>query len=115
MQIEKAKLPKGMSYALRSSVLERAICEAGIDIATTLRHGPNHILFDAFFWPPNPNFPFERLYVRAGAVPASHAHEARLFVESSVIPDLISWLQGILALPSNSPIRRERQEFYRGF
>jgi len=114
VKIEKAKLPKGMSYVLRSSILEHALQEAGLAIDTTVTHGPSLIFFDAFFWPPHANAPVERLYVRAGAVTASQAHEARSFIENSVIPDLISWLQGILALPANSPVRREKQEFYRG-
>lgn len=115
MQIEKSRIPKGMSYVLRSSSLEAAMQEAALNIDTTLVHGAGEIFFDAHYWPPHANAPRERLYVRAGAIEASRAREARAFVEETVIPDLVRWLGMILALPANSPERRERQEFYRGF
>ena len=66
-----------------------------------------------FFWPPNPNVPQERLYIRTGAVPEVKADEAREFVENSVIPEFAAWLQAILALAPDSTIRREEQYFER--
>jgi hypothetical protein len=114
MKIEKVKLPKSMSYVLRSSTLENAMQDSELAIVATLVQGPSPILFDAFFWPPQPSAPFERVYVRAGAVEASQAKEVRSFVEGSVVPEFISWLHGILQLPINSTRRREKQEFYRG-
>lgn len=113
MRIEKSPLPKGMSYVLKSSVLERALSEAGIELDTTLIHGPGGIFFDAHFWPPNQNVAHERLYVRAGAVQASVAREARAYIDSSVVPEFVAWVKSILALPNNAPVRREQQYFVR--
>ncbi|BDP41835.1 hypothetical protein DAETH_18040 [Deinococcus aetherius] len=113
MRIEKGPLPKGMSFILKSSTLERALTEADIKIDTHLIHGAGGIFFDAHFWPPNANVGYERLYVRAGAVPSGVGQAARIYVEGSVLPDLMDWLAGILALPKNSPIRREKQYFGR--
>ena len=113
MRIEKSQLPKDMSYALKSSVLESALSEAGVGLDTELIHGSSSILFDAHFWPPNQNVAHERLYVRAGAVPASVSREARIYIENSVIPEFVAWVKGILALPHNSPVRREQRYFVR--
>lgn len=73
MLIEKAKIPKGTSFVLRSSVLLEALAAAGISVETSLQHMNSKIFFDAFFWPPRSNVQHERFYIRAGSVPASQA------------------------------------------
>lgn len=113
MRIEKSPLSKGMSYVLKSSVLERALSEAGIGLDTKLIHGSGGIFFDTYFWPPNQNVAYERLYVRAGAVHTSVSREARLHIEGSVVPEFVAWVKSILVLPNNSPVRREQQYFVR--
>ncbi len=113
MRIEKSPLPKGMSYVLKSSVLEHALSEAGIELDTQLIHGSRGIFFDAYFWPSNQNVAQERLYVRAGVVQASAAREARAYIDGSVVPEFVAWVKSILALPNNSPVRREQQYFVR--
>jgi hypothetical protein len=111
VSIGKPKAPKGMGYPLKSSVLVAALAEAGISIDLQLSFNDGHIFFDAFFWPPNPNVPYERLYVRAGAVPANEIRDARLDLENVVLPGLVAWMKEILALPKNAPRRREKQSF----
>ena len=69
--------------------------------------------FVAYFWPPNPNVPYERLYMRLGAVPSDQVQTIRQKMESEVVPELILWIRAIVSLPPNSPIRREQQEFRR--
>lgn len=117
MRIEKSRLPKGMSYVLRSSVLEHALSSAGIMLETYLVHTPGQTPGCAFFYadfcPPNPNVAHERLYVQAGAAPSARSHEVRQYIECSVIPEFVAWVEGILALPINSPVRREGQRFSR--
>lgn len=108
MHSETAKLPKGHSYLLKPSTLEAALEGAGINIDVHLIRSPGD-LFDAHFWPPNENVSYERLYVRAGSVPAEQAAEARHQAETVMIPDLVRWIAGILAQDGNSPIRREQQ------
>ena len=108
MHSETGKLPKGQSYPLRPSKLAAALAGAGIAIDVHLVRSPGD-LFDAQFWPPNPNIPYERLYVRAGSVPAKVGAAARRQAETTMIPALVKWVAGILALDENSPIRREKQ------
>lgn len=113
MLIEKSPLPRGMSYVLKSSVLESALSQAGIDLDVHLIHSTGAIFFDAYFWPPNANVRHERLYVRAGVVQAKESHDARLYVESTVLPDFIAWIKGIMGLPVKSPVRQKQQHFER--
>jgi len=113
MQIEKRKLAKGLSYPLRASVLEAALSAFTIDAHLIQGGGRRNVLFECFFWPHNPNVSHERLYIRTTAVPVANAHEARTFIENSVIPELSTWVQGILALAPNSTVRREEQYFER--
>ncbi len=113
MRIEKSKLPRGMSFVLKSSALERALADAGIGLETCLTHTSSGIFFDAHFVPPNRNVAYERLMVRAGAVPADTSRAARAYMEDTVLPELVAWIKDILAKPENSTIRRERQHFVR--
>jgi hypothetical protein len=108
MKSETGKLPKGQSYPLKPSALEAALAEAHVDIDRHLIRSPGQ-LFYAYFWPPNPNVPYERLYVRIGSVPSELAADTRRHVEAVTIPRLVGWIAGILAADRNSPIRREKQ------
>jgi hypothetical protein len=113
MHIQKARRPRGMSYPLRSSFIAEALQKNGITLDTQLIYYPGGIFFDAHFWPPSPNVPYERLYVRAAAVPAAQARGARQYIEGTVVPELIAWLQDIISRAPNSPVRREKHYFYR--
>lgn len=113
MQIERAKLPKGMSYPLKPSFLQAALSCADVDTEARFVQVVRGFLFDAHFWPPSPNVAHERLYLRAGAVSAAWSRVARAYLETSVIPEFVAWMQGILSLPVNSPVRREKQYFAR--
>jgi hypothetical protein len=111
--IERAKLRKGTSHPLKSSFFLSALQGCGITLSTHLIHGGSGIFFDAFFYPLRPNVPYERLYVRAGAVPSIRKQFARQYLEGMVVPQFIAWVQGIVSLPPNSPVRREQQCFWR--
>ena len=112
MQIEKCRLPKGMSFVLRSSAPDAALDPAGIHTQVLLKHVDAGVLLDAFFWPRRPSRPCECFYLRAGVVPSTDANLARRHVETVVIPEFIAWASGILALPTDSPIRRSEQTFF---
>lgn len=105
---ETAKLPKGQSYPLKPSTLEAALADADVTIATHLIRSSGK-LFDAHFWPANPNVPHERLYVRVSSVPNEQAKTARHRIETEILPALISWIGNILAQDQRSPVRREQQ------
>ena len=108
MKSKTGKLPRGQSYPLKPSTLEAALAGAVIGIDTFLTRGHGE-LFDAFFWPPNPNVPYERLYIRIGSVASERAAEARLRMEEVMLPGLIQWIADILAQDVRSPVRREQQ------
>lgn len=112
MHIEREKLPKGMSYPLKSSLLEESLRQAGIETATGLRIGPGHGFFSASFWPPNANVGHERFHVTSGAVSTEIAYRARQQMNSEVIPGFIAWAKALLALPLNSPKRREPSHYW---
>lgn len=108
MMSETGKLPGGQSYPLKPSALEAALESAGVSIDTHLIRRPGS-LFDAHFWPPSDNVPYERLYIRAGSVASERAEEARNETESVMVPALVRWIKGILAADPASPLRREQQ------
>ncbi len=108
MRSETAKLPKGHSYPLRPSILEAAFETARVGIDTHLVRSPSK-MFDAHFWPPSPDIPYERLYVRIGSVPSEQAQAARDRIERAAVPALVAWIGNILAQDPRSPVRREKQ------
>ena len=89
MHIQKDKIRKGFGYPLKSSLLEKALLEADITTDVHLIYGNNSRLFEAFYWVPNENVPFDRFYVRTGAFEASRVSELRAELESSIIPEFI--------------------------
>jgi hypothetical protein len=113
VHIEKAPLPKGKTYVLKSSVLEQALLDAGFTLPTQLVHTAENIFFEAQYSPPNPDVPQEQLLVRAGAVASGFGYAARQAIETAVIPEFIEWLRSFLTLPENSPLRRDVHNFYR--
>jgi len=113
MDIKKAKLQKGMSYPLRSSFLSEALQNGGITLAAHLIFHRGGVLFDAHFWPPNPRIRHERLYIRVAAVPSVQVRFARQYLEGTVIREFVAWVQGIVSLAPDSPVRREQQYFRR--
>jgi hypothetical protein len=105
---ETGKLPKGESFVLKPSVLSAALAEAGVVIETHLIRNAG-TLFDAHFWPPSHDVPYERLHIRAGSVPRSNAAAARAHVETEVVPRIVAWIADILSRDAESPVRREQQ------
>ena len=113
MRVEKAKSPRGMSYPPKSSVLSEVLSSAAIELETQLVYIAGHIFFDAYLLPANPNVKYERLYIRAGAVPSTRGYAARQHMEHTVIPEFVAWVKGILAVSFNSPTRQAEQYFSR--
>jgi hypothetical protein len=113
MIVTRAKLAKGMSYPTNSSTLAEALDAAGITLSASLDYHHAGRFLHAYFWPPNPNVPYERLYMQVGSVPTVRARLARRYFQLSVLPSLIHWVQNILGRPQDGPIRREQQLFAR--
>ncbi|CCD92218.1 conserved hypothetical protein [Bradyrhizobium sp. ORS 375] len=108
MRSQTAKLPKTQGYPLSPSALDDALKRAGVSIDVLLIRQPG-TLFDAHFWPPNPNVPYERLYVRVGSVPVDQVGPIRREFEAKKLPVLVEWIASILAHDLKSPVRREEQ------
>lgn len=106
--ITKPKLPRGYSYVLKTSVLEKSLVESGIDCSIELHDWlPQRIgsILECEHWPANDRFEYDRLYVRAGAVPAALRHDAFESLVDKVLPRFGIWARGILGLPPGSPAR----------
>jgi len=102
MNIEKERLPKGLTYPLKSSLFERELASAGITTHVSLLYGSRHVLFEAFYWLPNKNVDYDRFYIRTGSVDSSDSKRAKEYLECSVIPDFIDWARDIVLLPTDS-------------
>lgn len=107
MHIEKPKLRRGLAYVLKSSLLEAALQNAGVDCETSLNYWvpqSGGSVLQAFLWTPSPRIDHFRLYIRAGAVPAPERKAAALELETSVLPVFAAWASALLALPANAPV-----------
>ncbi len=112
--ISKGKLPRGYSYVLKSSELDRFLSENDIKLHTTLNYywykEQGHVL-DAYYWFPNENVPYERLYIRSGTVRQNDAPKARAEMSQTVLPRFIKWIQSIWSLPENSTLLSREPTF----
>ncbi|MCP4214259.1 MAG: hypothetical protein GY765_06360 [bacterium] len=115
MIIDKQKLPKGCSYALKTSMMEKAFAENEITTHTHLIYSMSKIFFHAYYWLPNPNIDYFRFYIRVGHVQSSRRREALQYMQDSVIPEFIRWAKEMVSLPSNSTGLSKELEFRRDF
>jgi hypothetical protein len=111
VHIEKARLPKTLSYPVRSSQVESALAAGSIRLDTQLIFNISKIFLDAHFWPASRRIPHERLYIRVGTVQAEEAHAARMFMVARALPEMVSWIGKVLALPAQSPVRTTEHYF----
>lgn len=105
--IEKPKLPKGMAYVLKTSMLQAALEQAGIDCHVEVRYWTpqsGDSVLEAHYWLPNSHVAFPRVHVRAGVVQGAERRAAQEALAHEILPVFIDWLAQILALPLNSPV-----------
>jgi hypothetical protein len=112
MESRKVKLPKGRSYPLKLSSLERAIADARLELPVRLtRWDKREETFEATFYPEG-SLPEELCFwVSCGAAPSERLAEIRGPLETDGIPKFIRWAKEIEALDLKSPRRREHQRF----
>jgi hypothetical protein len=115
MKIEKHKLPKGFSYALKSSMLEKAFTENNIITTTQLIYSKSDIFFDAYYWLPNHNVDYSRFYIRAGHVQSDQRKAALQYTQDIVIPDFIRWAKELFSLPEDNTKLLRENYFRRNF
>ena len=115
IDIEKEKLPKGLSYALKTSTIERVLVENQIDTYVHLIYSKSKIFFDAHYWLPNENVDYFRLYVRAGSVQSNQRKDAEIYMNNIVIPAFVVWAKRLTKLPENSTELLSENYFCRNF
>jgi hypothetical protein len=104
--VSKPKLAKGLSYVLKTSQLAKALSDARIDCHVDLVYWVPQTggsVLEGHYWLPNENVACPRVYVRAGVVPSASRLVAAEAMLVSALPQFVSWLQEILALPDDSP------------
>jgi hypothetical protein len=112
MHVENDKLPRGRSYPVQAGTIASALAKAGVTLDCTINYNNNlRTGFTAHFWPPNPNVGVERLYIEIGAVSSEEIADARRHMNESILPAFVTWIRGLLSLPLESPVRREKQIF----
>ncbi|WP_018343626.1 hypothetical protein [Cytophaga aurantiaca] len=109
--IEKPKTWKGLSYILKSSVLEDAIISNNLDCNVHLIYWTPQrdnktdcSLIEAEYWLSNQNVDYARFYIRTGVVPSSDRKKAETLFTEHVLPNLIDWMKHKITLPNNSSI-----------
>lgn len=103
--IDKAKLPKGMSYILKTSELQNAMAGSDTTVKLHINYRYNKIwnrVFDCKYWLPNANVDHRRLYVTTLAVRVADKQQITEEFLSVVLPQFIKWVDMLNALPDNS-------------
>lgn len=115
---EREKIGQGMSYVVKTSALETALSGLEFDVSAHIIHGGG-IFFDCHLWLARKDIPYDRLYIRVGAVPNAEADRARAYMLDSVLPELVQWanqhLQAAGRPLSADDLRflpRDKKEFY---
>ena len=112
--VKKNKIPSRYGFVLKTRQLEDLILANDINIDIILNYWLPQIIgtiFEAHFWPPNYNFAYNRLYIRAGALLREDIYFARGKMASDALPEFAAWIKNILALPDNSPLLSKEQYF----
>jgi len=102
IDIEKDKLQKGLSYAFKTSDIEKVLTENQIESNVYLTYSKSKIFFDAWYSPPTENMGYVRLYVRGGSIQSDQRKEAVIYMNDIVFPDFVGWLKRGIKLPKNS-------------
>ena len=111
--INKDKIPKDLSYILKTSFLVQALQEAEITTHISLNFGLGHPFFESFYWLANQNVHYERFYIRTGVVKSYLCREAQERMHTKVIPEFIQWAKEIIMLPDRSTQLSHNLHFYK--
>ncbi|MBF9255759.1 hypothetical protein I2I11_20845 [Pontibacter sp. 172403-2] len=106
--IEKPKTKRGMSYALQTSLLKEVLEDLQVDNEVLLKYWtPNHFhdgypIFSCELWLPNQRVNYERYYIQVCPVKSEDKKIVEDLLKQKVLPEFITWLRKIVALPDNS-------------
>jgi hypothetical protein len=112
--VDKPKIPRQYAYVLKTSQLEELLVNKSIDIYVDLHYWLPQIIgsvFEAHYWMSNDNVPYDRLYIRAGALNSEDVCMARQLMLKFVLPIFASETKKILALPDNSTALKHGEYF----
>jgi len=104
ISIQKNKIPKQYSFVLKTKQLEEILLNSNINIHIDLYYTFNGIgpIFEVFFYLPNKNNPYIRLYIRTKALPKENISIAREKMEKIILPEFRNWIINILSMPKDS-------------
>jgi hypothetical protein len=103
--ISKEKIPKDYSFVLKTSQLEELLRDGNINTDVTLHYWKPQLIgsiFEVHYWLPNENIPYNRLYIRAGAILRKDIHIARDGLLTKVFPEFFRWIMNIEQLEESS-------------
>lgn len=121
--INKPKLPRGLSYVLKTSIIESLLESSGIDSDAVIDFcapSSEGYVFEVFYSAPKSpswesyaqqqlvrdislgTFPF--LFIRAGSVAGAERKTALMGLTNDAFPAFVSWFSRVAALPTNSPL-----------
>jgi len=111
-EVNKPRTWKGLSYILKSSILQNEITARGLDCNVHLIYrtpqGDNQtdwLLFEAEYWMPNQHVDHCRFYIRTGVVPTSQRKKVVDILNNEVLPKLVDWMEIQICKPQNSTDR----------
>jgi len=110
IRVSKPRLPKSLAYPLKTSVLEGALRDAGLTCDLQLVYWTQQAgrsVLEAHYWLPNERISHDRVYVRAGSLPAEARSAAAGVLLRDGLPSFVAWLSRIIALPVDSPLRNQ--------
>ncbi len=111
MRVYEDKLRPGLSYPIKTGAVEKALLEAGITLECYVHYHASLGDITAYFWALDRYRAFESVSISVSAVTSENVVSARVYVQENILPEIIAFFAGIIALPSNSTIRRENQDF----
>jgi hypothetical protein len=109
--ITRDRIANNYAFVLKTSQLEELLNRAHIETDVTLVYWKPQIIgsiFEAHFWLPNDHISYNRLYVRAGALPQKDISLARAGLQKDILPVFEKWITSIVELPIASSTYKDR-------
>lgn len=107
MTINKPKVPKGLTYIIKSSQLKELFEELKLDIDVSVNYhvskeGSDGIrVFECRYWLPNMNVPYDRFYITIGTVSVSNKDKISILLKG-LFPKFKEWILFLMSQPENS-------------
>ena len=113
--ISKEKIPKDYVYVFKTKQLDSILNDNCVNIHIDLNYcfskQNNEIFFEAFYWPPNNNITYKRLYIRLWALKRELLPLFKNIMDKHGFSDFIFWIKAILDSPDGSPSQLQEQRF----